>query len=330
MNAHASLSSQLQAAEIGPDTAPAMRALFEAVFGQPMSAAHWEWKYGEDRGHGIGVWRNGRLIAHYGGITRALLDAGEPCLGAQGADAAVAPGERGHFTRRGPYHLAATTFHARYIGAGKPHRYGFGFPSERHYRLANLLGIYEAVDRIVEFSLAPSARPMVHGGRVMDVAALQRTPGLQPALERAWRRMRHDLLPLIVGVRDPTYLIQRYGRHPLHDYQLLAARPYRFGAPAAFAIVRPVPGQGLEWLDMIGALADLPMLAQVVRRHAHKCGAGRVFGWITASQQRHFGELGAVLLPTEIIVPADRWTPDPAPQSQLGRWWLMSGDTDFH
>jgi hypothetical protein len=241
----------------------------------------------------------------------------------------VTPGERGHFTRRGPYYLAATTFHTRYIGAGKPHRYGFGFPNERHYRLANLLGIYEAVDRIVEFSLPPSGKPMFHGGRAMEVGALLREPALRTALERAWQRMRHDLSPLIVGVRDPGYLVQRYARHPLHSYQLLAARPYRFGMPTAFAVVRLVPGQGLEWLDMVCALADLPMLAQVVRRHAHKCGAGRVFGWITESQQHRFASVGAQLSPTEIIVPADKWSDDPLPQTQRGRWWLMSGDTDF-
>lgn len=329
MHAHPSQNNSWQVTEIDQASAPAMRALFEEVFGHAMSPAHWQWKYGDNHGHGIGVWKEGRLIAHYGGITRALLDAGEPCLGAQGADAAVTPGERGHFTRRGPYHLAATTFHARYIGQGKTHRYGFGFPNERHYRLANLLGIYETADRIVEFSLPPCKRLLLHGGQALGIDALLHDPALQTSLADAWRRMRQDMAALIVGVRDLDYLIHRYARHPEHEYQLLAARPYRCGAPRAFAVVRLVPGQGLEWLDMIGALADLPMLAPLVQRHACKCGADRVFGWITASQQQRFAAIGARLFPTEIVVPADKWSDDPLPQTQRGRWWLMSGDTDF-
>ncbi len=325
------LSSQdsWHVSEIDPESAPAMCALYEEVFGHPMSAAHWEWKYGGNRGRGIGIWRGERLIAHYGGLTRTLLDAGTLCLGAQGSDAAVTPNERGHFTRRSPYYLAATTFHSRYIGHGKIHRYGFGFPSERHYRLANLLGIYETADRIVEFSFSLSARPILHGCRVMSAHDLLCAPPLRLALDRAWSRMRRDLSSQIVGVRDPDYLIHRYGRHPLYEYQFLAARPYRFGAPVAFAVVRIVPEQGIEWLDMIGSLADLPMLAQVVQRHAYKSNAVRVFGWITASQQHRFAALGATISPTEIIVPADQWSDNPLPQTQRNRWWLMSGDTDF-
>lgn len=318
---------------MGRESAPALCALFEEVFGQPMSAAHWQWKYAGGRGQGIGVWAGERLIAHYGGVTRALLDAGTPCLGVQGADAAVTPRERGRLTRHGPYFLAASTFHDRFIGSGTRHLYGFGFPSERHYRLAHTLGFYDAVDKIVEFSfppLSPGWRHAIDALDAIDARALMDNTALQTDLAHAWRRMRQDLQPLLLGVRDLDYLRHRYAEHPDGAYRFLAVRCLGVGPRRAFAVVRSVAGQELEWLDVIGGLRDIPALAVAVRRHAWLTGAQRVFGWITESRQHHFAVADAHLQPTEIVVPANRWRDTPPASTQRGRWWLMSGDTDFH
>ena len=319
-----------QVREMGPESAPALCALFEEVFGQPMSTAHWQWKYGTGYGQGIGVWAGERLIAHYGGVTRALLDAGVPCLGVQGADAAVTPRERGRLTRHGPYFLAASTFHDQFIGSGTRHLYGFGFPSERHYRLAHTLGFYEAVDKIVEFSFPPLSPGWRRATAAIDTRALIGDETLRADLARAWERMRRDLQPFLLGVRDLDYLRHRYAGHPERSYQFLAVRHLGIGPRHAFAVVRNVPGQGLEWLDVIGSLRAIPSLAVAVRRHAGLTGAQRVFGWITASQQQHFALADAHIQPTGIIVPANRRSAHPPPATQQGRWWLMAGDTDFH
>lgn len=319
-----------QVRALSPEDAPAMRRLFEDVFGQPMSASHWQWKYGDGAGRGIGVWHDGRLIAHYGGVQRMVLDAGTPCIAVQITDVAVTMRERGHLTRRGPYFLATSTFLDRYIGAGKPYLYGFGFPSERHFRLANLLGLYDQSDRIVEFSLAPAQGANWQDCPAMPMREFATNQRRRRAADAAWDRMRRELHPLLIGVRDADYLRRRYAAHPHYHYDLLAIRRLPFLAPHAFAVVRNVPDSGLEWLDLVSHPGDIPMLAAAVRRHAHRIGARRVFGWITASQQGYFTETGADFLPTEVVVPASSWCDEPTPATQKDRWWLMAGDTDSH
>jgi hypothetical protein len=317
--------------EIALADGPAMRSLFRSVFGTPMSAQHWQWKYVHGKGKGLGVWdKQDQLVAHYGGMPRTLLDNGTPCLGIQGVDAAVLPQERGRLTRRGPYYIAATSFHSKFIGIDRPYLYGFGFPNLRHYRLANLLGIYEEVDRIEEFSFPP-----IDGAHWSDICPREMRnmsidSSTSEALSRAWKSMQNDLKPLLIGVRDKEYLIHRYVNHPFFNYQLLGLRRWPLGRPYAFAVVRLTESNELEWLDMVCAMADLPRLANAVRRYASRCRATRVWGWITASQRHYFVNAGAQLNETEIIIPGNFWEKAAPIKTQSRRWWLMSGDTDFH
>lgn len=314
-------------AEVDHFSAPAMRDLFREVFKQEMSEQHWLWKYGNNRGRGIGVWDGDRLIAHYGGVTRSLLDAGVPCLGAQGADVAVTPGERGHMMRRGPYFMAASTFHARFMGRHAMHLYGFGFPNERHFRLANLLGLYVAVDRVVEFSFSSSPEQRRSKVNAIGVHHILDDAGLRKDLDDAWQRMRDDLYPLLLGVRDSDYLSWRYARHPLFSYTLLAVNRWSFGWRTSFALVRRVEN-GLEWLDIVGTRHDIPKLTVAVRRYAGQCGADKVFGWINESQKDWFQKAGAIIRATDVIIPANAWSNAPPAETQRGRWWMMSGDSD--
>lgn len=326
-------ATRLLVRPITPADAAAMRALFEEVFGHPMSPAMWAWKYEQQRGMAIGVWRGEKLVAHYGGVTRDVLDAGQRVAAAQGADAAVTPAERGVLTRKGAYFLAATRFHQDFMGFATRHLYGFGFPSERHYRLANKLGLYAAVDRIAEFSFPALAGRREWLGRcsrvIGDASLLLEHAALRRGVARAWQAMSQELAPLLLGVRDLDYLIHRYARHPLHSYQIIALRAWPLGPVNALAVVRTLPGQQLEWLDFVGSPRHLPRLARAVQSHAGKCGLVRVFGWITVSQQAYFAAAGAALTPTDIVVPANVWSQGPDPAQQRDRWWLTSGDTDF-
>lgn len=323
----------LVARPIEPGDASAMRTLFAEVFGHPMSPALWAWKYENQRGAAIGVWRGDKLVAHYGGVSRVVLDAGKPVLAAQVVDVAVLPAERGILTRRGAFFLAATRFLQDCIGFGTHHLYGFGFPNNRAYRLANKLGLYAASDHIAEFSF-PAVAGALEGlgrGRVVlaEAALLPQLGVLRRGAQRAWSAMRRELAPLLLGVRDLDYLLYRYANHPQHAYQVIALRAWPLGPVNALAVVRSIPGQGLEWLDFIGATRQLPRLAHAVQGHAARCGLTRVFGWITASQQAYFAAAGATLASTDIIVPANVWSQGPAPATQSNRWWLTSGDTDF-
>ena len=50
-----------------------VRTAAASIFGHEMSPEHWQWKYGDGRGEAIGVWEDGALIAHYGGVARRIV-----------------------------------------------------------------------------------------------------------------------------------------------------------------------------------------------------------------------------------------------------------------
>lgn len=310
----------------------AMRALFETVFGAPLSAEHWAWKYAQGRGVGIGVWdRQGRMVAHYGGAVRDILDAGVSHQAVQGADVCVLPEARGRLVRKGAYYHAATAFYSCYVGQAAPYAYFFGFPSRRHFDLGRRLGLNAELDRISEFSFLPRPGAARCDVPAQPVAQALAQPRLRQGLADAWRRQQSDLAAAIVGQRDARFIDHRYAQHPTQNYVLLAVSRWTWlGRRArAFAVVRQLPDGSLLWLDYIGALDDLAQMAACVQRHARRHGLARVHGWITASQQQHFAAAGAQLTPTEVVVPANTWAGYADFSAQLGRWWLMAGDTDF-
>jgi len=73
---------------------PAIRQLFEQVFGRPMSSALLQWKYGDGRGQAMLAGGEGRLAAHYGGVSRPIRYFGRSALACQITDVMVAPAER--------------------------------------------------------------------------------------------------------------------------------------------------------------------------------------------------------------------------------------------
>jgi Acetyltransferase (GNAT) domain len=73
-----------------PHDAASMRQLFQSVFGHAMSAAHWDWKYAQGAGMGLGLWHDGKLVAHYGGTSRTVRAWGSPMLACQICDVMVA------------------------------------------------------------------------------------------------------------------------------------------------------------------------------------------------------------------------------------------------
>ena len=83
---------------------PGQRDLFQSVFGQPMSQAHWQWKYANGHGEATGV-RNasGKLVAHYGAMPRPILFFGQDAMAVQIGDVMVLPEARGVWSRSGPF-----------------------------------------------------------------------------------------------------------------------------------------------------------------------------------------------------------------------------------
>ena len=305
----------------------AMRALFAEIFQHPMSEAHWQWKYGNDRGCAIGVWEGERLIAHYGGVARNIMYFGQPQSAAQSCDVMVALSGRNTLSRKGPLFLATATYLENQLGYGNPHLLGVGFPNVRAWKAPARRGLYGGpVGRMLELSWP--ATP----GRPLSILAA-RSLDLSDADDRAdadacWSAMRADLGDMIVGVRDAEALRHRYVAHPDKAYRIVVVHGPG-GRPLGLFVLNPGAQGGCELLDLVGPLAAMPRLVEQARRAAASLGASRMFCWVVDNILSHF-EGDAQVHDIEVFVPANAWTAGPPIDHLIGKWWLTGGDTDFH
>lgn len=313
-----------------------LRRLFEQVFGHDMSVAHWQWKYGDGRGIGIGVWRCGdgapQLVAHYGGVSRDILLFGVPTKALQCGDVMVAEQGRGSLSRKGPVFLASATCLEHSIGYGTPHLIAFGFPNERAYRLPERLGLYAESGRMVEVAWPPA-----DGGPSLWYALREIDPA-DPLLDRlfdaCWSAMATTTCHLAIGVRDAAYLRYRYLAHPDKTYRLFILKQRLTGRALGVIVLRidedAAGVRRCELLDVVGAVANIPLLVQQARRLAAQWSCLNLFAWLTENL------LPYLALPSEssscpigIVIPANAWTAGPPVASFAGKWWLTSGDMDF-
>ncbi len=319
-----------------------MRALFVDVFGHEMSAAHWQWKYGDGRGLGIGIWQtmadDGQrmaeplLVAHYGGLVRDILYFGRPAKALQCGDVMVATTGRGTLSRQGPVFLSAAICLEHELGYGTRHLVGFGFPNERAYRLPERLGLYAEVGRMVELEWSSlSTRPALR----LAVRRLQSTDtDFDARIDACWAAMRNSLVDMIVGVRDAAYLRHRYVDHPEKTYQFYIVQHRFGGVPLGVLALRVVEDEGkvrrCELLDLIGAVERMPLLIHHARRVVAGLGCAQLFVWVTENMLPRWA------LPADtrvhdlnIRIPGNRWTSGPPIEEQRDKWWLTGGDVDF-
>lgn len=323
------------------DRATEMRALFADVFGHEMSVAHWQWKYGDGRGLGIGVWKTSddtvsgaasrKLVAHYGGMSRDILYFGRPARALQCCDVMVADAGRGSLSRQGPVFLCIATCLEHDIGYGTAHLVGFGFPTERAYRLPERLGLYARTGKMVEVHWpAMPSRPAV---RLKLRELNPADPRSDDMMNACWSAMRADLGDCIAGVRDAGHVRHRYLAHPDKTYRLFVLQRRFGGEPLGVLVLRLDESGGVrrcEVLDVIGAVRWIPLLIRQARRIAAQWACPSLFAWMTDNLLPHFGlPPEATMQETAVLVPGNCWTAGPSIESQAGRWWLMGGDTDF-
>jgi hypothetical protein len=319
--------------QVVPEHEAAARALFSAVFGHSMSAAHWQWKYGEGRGRAIGLLRDGRLLTHYGGVSRRISYFGAPALACQVCDVMVSPEANTALHRRGPIYQTAASFLEHEIGWGLPHRVGFGFPTDRAFAVAHRQGLYDAVDSVVCASWPASDKP--HAARCSQELVAGHGQALHEgerlAIDGLWQRMAAALPQVMVGVRDADWVQHRYLMHPSFRYELRLLRHAWTRQPIGLLVSRSHE-QHLEVLDLVGAPANFNELITLARQQAAAQGLQRVECWITQSQLSCVSSIDAdqcTVTPMNITVPANAHTPGPAIEELRDRWFLMAGDTDF-
>ncbi|MFK7863293.1 MAG: hypothetical protein AB8B95_03600 [Pseudohongiellaceae bacterium] len=319
--------SRWQAMEAAPEDSGAIRALFEKVFKHEMSISHWNWKYEHQRGEGVVVKSGDEVVAFYGAVKRRVVCRGEPTNTLQCVDTMVDTSQRGSLSKKGPYYLAATTFLKKYIGYNKPYLFGFGFPNARVMKLGEILSVQADIGAVVEVEWKPKAADQLVGSEIRLSA-----PEHTQLIDSLWQRMVSDLADRIVIIRDLDYLLYRYNENPSHDYQV-----YLVGSlnEVKGLIVCRVEIDRLLILDLLGPLANYPLLIEFAQDLAARKGLTAVSTWITEPDTVLF-QTGDSSMNEEVLIkdigvriPTSVCAPGPSPDSLHNAWFLLAGDTDF-
>jgi hypothetical protein len=309
--------------------AAAVRALFMEVFQQEMSAEFWHWKYRARDGCATGVFKNGELVAHYGGSGAAILFKGKSARALQVVDVMVKPAARHAVRKQSPFFLASSMFLEHFIGYDKPFLLGYGFPSNRAMGIAERLGIYAPVGRMFEISWTLDAQ-------VKGPSPLYKVIGITPnnfdghkhAIEQLWNEFRQEMQDYILVQKDAAYLEHRYLRHPKHTYIVLLAKARLTGKALGLLVLKQEPERTLL-MDFIGSFARLPLLLHVAKWQSSKLEQKKLATWSSEIFVERFKDNSATATPLPITTPANIWTSAPRPEELHNRWWLMPGDTDF-
>lgn len=303
-----------------PTDFDSLATLFQDVFGHPMSRALWDWKYGASRGNAVLVRSEGQVVAHYGGIYRDILRCGTPDRVAQIGDVMVQSKERGVLTRNGPFFL---------IGTSWPEVYGprgFGFPNARAMRVAEKMGLYTRAGHMAQVRWQPSAPRARLGSRLRSLGRGNAADGALVA--PLWAAMAHDLRESVVGVRDWAYLERRYFSHPHNQYEVLLVSARFTGKPLGVVVLRRLD-DACELLDVIAPLAHFERVIDQARRLSGRWGLPSLYTWTASTHLPLFLACGGTEEALNVLIPASSWTADPQSELFVGKWWLMSGDTDF-
>lgn len=304
-----------------------LKQVFANSFNAPISRELWEWKYGDSRGKGVGVWEDGILVAHYGGLSRPVLYFGEPQLASQSADVMAIPAARRSLVRKSPFFIAAATYLELTTGFDRPHLLGFGFPNERARRAPELLGLYsKPVSKMIGLSWCLSRsdiRSRFFRRWRLDLSV----PADAAVVDDCWRRMSSTTEQFIIGIRDADWLTHRYLKHPHNNYDIFAVALRGQSRPFGIFVLKIHPGDVYELIDIVAEPLRIKWLMIAVKG-IFDSDYGRIFTWVS--------EPMAVFFPSnfektdlKIGIPSCIWTEGPHASKLIDRWWLMGGDTDF-
>lgn len=307
-----------------PEDESALLQLFRESFEHEMLVAQWRWKYAASDPQGCCVLDGDRLIAFYGGMPRAIRIAGEQATAVQIGDVMVSPSQRGVFTRRGAMFRAAAHFSEELVGGNKKYACGYGFPSERHNRLGEHLGLYNRIGRLwqaVWYPL-PARLSLMFTTHPFTAGQLKHLPPL-------WSAMAESLKAKVVLERDADYIQQRFLNHPTIDYRCFLIRRRLTGTPFGLIVLRDHAVDGVELLDLVAPVGRIPMLVDMARNLTARLNRPFLFSWVSDTVATDIMKTGPVLTDLNLPLPVIAWGQQRDLKWTSGQWWLIGGDTDF-
>ncbi|MDY0189354.1 MAG: GNAT family N-acetyltransferase [Desulfuromonas sp.] len=299
-------------------------ALFRSAFKDTMSTAQWRWKYGQSDPLGAVAREQGEIIAFYGGIPRNICICGQKHSAVQIGDVMVAPHRQRVFTRHGALFKVASAFVEGVVGEDKAYLCGYGFPSERHNRLGELLGLYGSIGKLLEATWPPIYRnpALLYTVRQLDTSHAHK-------INQLWETMAENLRHRVVLERDSSYVTHRYLQHPEVNYISLFVTQRITGKPVGLIILRDHGETGVELLDMIAASRHMPLLVKIAQHKSAQIKRSQLFSWITQSVVDCVVETDPQVNDLNLPLPTIIWQQKNNILHTYGKWWLIGGDTDF-
>ena len=306
--------------------ARALLSLHRAVFGSTVDLDWFDWKYRLGQSIGFGLWRDNELIAHCGGVPRRFwrYEKSLSCL--QIGDVMVDPKWRGSLARKNPFALVSNAVYSNMLGATRPYQLGFGFPNERHMRLAAKTGLSWRVGAMKQlcWSTTEDAMTLGLGWRLRTLSKLDGT-----AFRTAWQAMckEADLKNICIGERDWQYVLWRYMTRPDKQYRFVGLQ--RRWSTRVSGILVLSSGDMSQWMDWIGPSDLMPLACSAAKLIASGAGSKQLTAWCSPLVVECLKNTGIKSSETvaAIGVPV---TSDLQPdQAHEFPWWFMGGDTDF-
>ncbi|MGE0684067.1 MAG: GNAT family N-acetyltransferase [Candidatus Binatia bacterium] len=183
--------------------------LFSTVFQLELPLAVWRWKYLRD-GNPPPVFvaeEDGQIICHFGAIRQRLVWQDTEGWGFDSVDTMVHPHQQG----RGLFRRTVQAF-MRELCEGQSW-FMYGFPTERHRRLGELLVGYEPIARVYRLHKATSLLGPAHENRETAFDMLPLDWDVQ------WQRLEPQFD--LVNRRDRAFLVWRYWMRPGKRYRFV-------------------------------------------------------------------------------------------------------------
>jgi hypothetical protein len=320
---------------LAPDDEPAFLKLHQEVFGSSADPVWFDWKYKLGKAVGMSLWCEDRMVAHCGGIPRTVLHQGVKQQDLQIGDVMVSPEWRGALTRQNPFFHVSEGLYQSFLGAGKAFHMGFGFPNERHLRLAVKLGIGWRIGEVhqLRWHINAAVQAASLGWLWRDELLVANSSSLQNIVSAAWTRMQQDAdsLKYSLGQRDWEQFEWRYLKRPDKHYQFIALkRPWSSECVGVAVVSAPAaPGADMLWLDWIGPTTLISKAHRMVMKLAHAQQASCVTSWASAEVENALAHTAIDAIETCAVMGVPIASNLTAEEAQHLRWWAMAGDTDF-
>lgn len=313
--------------EIAPADLHLIRPLFRQVFKTDITDAMLDWKYGEGLGRAYGYFNDaGELLVHCGLSYRRVLADGQPRRIAHMGDLMAASGRHGGLGRASAFAHVIRRMLDDIPDEHNPDGLAFGFPSDRAMRLGEQMGLFASIDQMRQLTFGPLPRRWSADRLVMVT-----TPDSSfcKLADQLWQGMAEELGEGLVVIRDADYLAFRYFSHPSLRYACHLVKPW-WGGQALGIVITRCEGRQCELVDLIAPPAAVGRLIKAVRQHLAGWGVDALTLWLT---ERHAAAVEGQAQSNdrlELRIMANPFSSGGQPERFANRWWLTSGDTDYH